>query len=220
MAHLALNRLGLKRQRERLVRFERFLPALKLRQQQLQLRLQQAETEWAEARTRLDRAAAAFDEYRPVLGDLAGMDLVALSEPIEVRVSWSNVAGVPVPELEDVRFRRMSYSLFATPQWVDRVLAEMRTLSRCRAEVEVLERQRTVLRRELLRVVQRVNLFEKVKIPEARHAIQRIRIHLGDEMAAAVGRAKIAKARLDSRSRDGRDGGAGVSGGAGAGGAP
>jgi V/A-type H+/Na+-transporting ATPase subunit D len=204
MAHLSLTRLGLKRQRERLERFERFLPALKLRQQQLQLRLQQAEAAGAEARARLDRATEAFDEYRPVLGDLAGMDLLALAKPAEVLVGWTNVAGVPVPVLEEVRFRRVSYSLFGTPPWVDRVLAELQTLSRYRAELEVLERQRGLLRRELIRVVQRVNLFEKVKIPEARQAIQRIRIHLGDEMAAAVGRSKIAKARLAA---DGREGG-------------
>jgi V/A-type H+/Na+-transporting ATPase subunit D len=201
MAHLALNRLGLKRQREQLARFERFLPALKLRQQQLQLRLRQAEAEGAEVRARLGAALEAFDAHRPVLGDLAGMDLVALAEPAEVRVGWANVAGVPVPVLEAVRFRDVAYSLFATPPWVDRVMVELRALSRYRAELEVLERQRTLLGRELVRVVQRVNLFEKVKVPEARRAIQRIRIHLGDEMAAAVGRSKIAKARLVVGSR-------------------
>ena len=41
-----------------------------------------------------------------------------------------------------------------------------------------------------------MNLFDKVKIPESREAIRVIRIHLGDEMTAAVGRAKIAKAKL------------------------
>ncbi|MCX5669743.1 MAG: hypothetical protein NTU94_00260, partial [Planctomycetota bacterium] len=44
--------------------------------------------------------------------------------------------------------------------------------------------------------IQRVNLFEKIKIPEAREAIRVIRIRLGDEMTAAVGRAKIAKAKF------------------------
>jgi hypothetical protein len=40
------------------------------------------------------------------------------------------------------------------------------------------------------------NLFEKIMIPRDREAIRRIRIKLGDEMAAAVGRAKIAKGKL------------------------
>jgi vacuolar-type H+-ATPase subunit D/Vma8 len=49
-----------------------------------------------------------------------------------------------------------------------------------------------------VKVIQRVNLFEKIKIPEAREAVRRIRIHLGDEMTAAVGRAKIAKRKLEA----------------------
>jgi V/A-type H+-transporting ATPase subunit D len=41
-----------------------------------------------------------------------------------------------------------------------------------------------------------VNLFEKVKIPEARDNIRRIRIFLGDQQTAAVARAKLAKAKF------------------------
>jgi len=44
--------------------------------------------------------------------------------------------------------------------------------------------------------VQRVNLFEKIKIPEAKNAIRVIRIKLGDDMTSAVGRSKIAKTKL------------------------
>ena len=57
-----------------------------------------------------------------------------------------------------------------------------------------------LLHRELTKIIQRVNLFEKVKIPEVRESIRVIRIHLGDEMTAAVGRAKIAKGKLDAAS--------------------
>jgi len=40
-----------------------------------------------------------------------------------------------------------------------------------------------------------VNLFEKVKIPEAERDIRTIRIALGDQQAAEVVRAKIAKGK-------------------------
>ncbi len=66
----------------------------------------------------------------------------------------------------------------------------------CEAKLKVLEEQVRLLQKELTKIIQRVNLFEKVKIPEAREIIRRIRIQLSDEMAAAVGRAKIAKAKL------------------------
>ena len=197
-----LTRLGLKREREKLARYERFLPALKLRQQQLQLVLQRTRTALDAAADRLADATAAFDAYRVVLGDLSGVDVIALAEP-EVRTGSENVAGVRLPTLEAVRFRDVTYSLFGTPPWVDRALLDLRTLNRHRVETELLDERRRLLRHELGRVVQRVNLFAKVKIPEARAAIHEIRIHLGDEMAAAVGRSKIAKARLAAQETDG-----------------
>ena len=49
---------------------------------------------------------------------------------------------------------------------------------------------------ELKKVMQRVNLFEKIKIPETQDNIRRIRIAVGDQMTAGVARAKIAKAKL------------------------
>lgn len=195
MEKFSPTRLELRRQRERLARFRRFLPALQLRQQRLQRALEAARTELSGARERLDAATERFDSYRSVLGDLAGLDLFALARPDHERVRSENIAGVEVPVLEKVSFRPAEYSLFVTPAWVDDTLLDMRAVTSLRSEVRVLERRETVLLRELTRVIQRVNLFEKVKIPEAEEAIHRIRIHLGDEMAAAVGRAKIAKAR-------------------------
>ena len=43
---------------------------------------------------------------------------------------------------------------------------------------------------------QRVNLFEKVKIPACKENIRVIKIAIGDEQTAAVTRGKIAKSRV------------------------
>jgi V/A-type H+-transporting ATPase subunit D len=203
---IKLTRPELKRHRDALARFERYLPMLKLKQQQLQLTiLQVSEKRRASARA-VEDAQRKFDAYRPVLGDIAGLNVRKLAEPVEVRTSTTNVAGVTVPVFEGVTFSTPAYSLFGTPAWVDRALADLKELSSRKAQRDVLEQQYQRLHRELARIIQRVNLFEKVKIPEAREAIRRIRIHLGDEMTAAVGRAKIAKGKLgeeDSAAADG-----------------
>jgi len=62
--------------------------------------------------------------------------------------------------------------------------------------VRILERQQRLFSEELRITTQRVNLFEKVKIPETRENIRSIRIYLGDEQTAAVVRGKIAKAAI------------------------
>ena len=193
---IKLTRPELKRQREAMARFERYLPMLKLKQQQLQMTMREV----ARATRRAEEAVAAatrkVDPYRAVLADRAGLDVEGLSRPTEVRTGRRNVAGVAVPVFEEAVFAEATYSLFATPPWVDRALQDLRELSRLRAEADILRRQSDLLQRELTKIIQRVNLFEKVLIPRCREAIRLIRIKLGDEMTAAVGRGKIAKAKI------------------------
>jgi V/A-type H+-transporting ATPase subunit D len=50
-----------------------------------------------------------------------------------------------------------------------------------------------LLSKELRTTTQRVNLFEKVKIPECKENMRIIRIYLGDVDTAGVVRSKIAK---------------------------
>ena len=197
---IKLTRPELKRQRDALARFERYLPMLKLKQQQLQMTLREVTVKLRAAADAARAARDAFDAYRAVLADRAGLNVPALAKPKEVRTSTANIAGVNVPVFEDVTFEQPTYSLFATPAWVDRALADLREVNRREAEADVLRQQHDRLHRELVKIVQRVNLFEKVMIPQAREAIRRIRIHLGDEMTAAVGRGKIAKAKISEAS--------------------
>jgi V/A-type H+-transporting ATPase subunit D len=124
------------------------------------------------------------------------VDVVGLARPVEVKTTTENIAGVRVPVLESVAFAPADYSLFGTPAWVDAALADLREHNRRLARLEVLLRRLGLLNAALTKVIQRVNLFEKVLIPEAREAIRVIRIHLGEEQTAGVARAKLAKAKL------------------------
>jgi V/A-type H+-transporting ATPase subunit D len=193
---IKLTRPELKRRRDRLARFQRYLPMLKLKQQQLQMTLRELAAQVRRAENELDETVAKLGRYRAVLADRAGIPLQSWSRPERVRTSRKNVAGVEVPVFEEAEFPEVRFSLFGTPPWVDEALADLRQQSRQQAAVDVLREGETLLNGELSRVIQRVNLFEKIMIPKDREAIRRIRIKLGDEMAAAVGRAKIAKGKL------------------------
>ncbi len=194
---LKLTRPELKRQRDALERFERYLPMLKLKQQQLQVTIRDVNRKRRDAEREAKLAREKFERYDAILADRAGLDIPKLAEPKEVRVTRRNIAGVNVPVYEGAEFPRPTYSLFATPPWVDAALADLQDLNGRQARLDVLREQYELLNAELTKIIQRVNLFEKVKIPDARENIRRIRIHLGDEMTAAVGRAKIAKTKLE-----------------------
>jgi V/A-type H+-transporting ATPase subunit D len=200
---IKMTRPELKRQRDMLSRFERYLPMLKLKQQQLQLTLRKISQQRGKVSDLAQAAREKFEPYRQVLADRAGVDIRKLASPARVKTGKANVAGVGIPVFESVEFPPVSYSLFATPAWVDRALADLREVNRQLAQLAVLDRQHALLARELTKIVQRVNLFEKIMIPSAREAIRVIRIALGDEMTAAVGRAKIAKGKLAGTAEEG-----------------
>lgn len=198
---IKLTRPELKRQREALERFEHYLPMLKLKQQQLQMTVRKVQQKRRAVQAAMRAAEEKFGVYSVVLADRAGVDVRQLGKPSEVVSTTTNIAGVNVPVFEDVKFPEAVYSLFATPPWVDQALADLRDISRHGSEEDILRRQCQMLQRELTKIIQRVNLFEKVKIPEAREAIRVIHIKLGDEMTAGVGRAKIAKAKIAQSQR-------------------
>ena len=75
----------------------------------------------------------------------------------------------------------------------------MRQEVRLRLTIGVALEQQAILRRELRTTIQRIKLFEEVKIPEAREAIRIIQIFLGDLRTAEVVRGKIAKAKIERK---------------------
>jgi V/A-type H+-transporting ATPase subunit D len=198
---IRLTRPELKRQRDALERFDRYLPMLKLKQQQLQLTIREVWRLRQSAHAEANMVRERIDRYRPVMSDTAGINVQQLAAPAAVNTSEENIAGVRIPTFESVSFPMADYSLFATPPWVDKALADKRELNEKQARADILERRYNLLNLALTKVVQRVNLFDKVLIPRSRENIRVIRIHLGEEQTAAVGRAKLAKGKLEARER-------------------
>jgi V/A-type H+-transporting ATPase subunit D len=187
----------LKTQRDALARFRRYLPTLQLKKQQMQIEVRHAEAA-------LD---AKRGEETAARRDLASW-VKLFSEPIDfsqylrvarINTSTGNIAGVSFPVFESIEFERQTPDLFFTPAWVDDGMAMLERLIRLRIETQIIEEQIHRLREELRVTTQRVNLFEKVKIPETRENIRVIRIVLGDQMTADVVRSKFAKAKTVER---------------------
>ena len=69
-------------------------------------------------------------------------------------------------------------------------------------EAEVLDEQVRLLEKELTSTSQRVNLFEKVKIPETLANIRKISVYMADQQVSAVVRSKISKRKIAARTAD------------------
>ena len=116
-----------------------------------------------------------------------------LVKPDKVIYGNTNIAGVTVPVFEELTFCDIAYDVADYPLWVDEALVRMREIARLNALLKTLKIQVDLLGKELRLTSQRVNLFEKVKIPEAKENIRMISIYLGDQQTSAVVRGKIAK---------------------------
>ena len=181
-------------QKDHLKQYQRYLPTLQLKKQQLQAvimktkaDLDQKEVERAQMIGDLDDWVAVFAENE-IFDESKKLD--HLVQPDE------NIAGVTVPAFQELTFKDIDYDVDDYPLWVDTAIIKLREIARLDALVSTLRKQEALLEKELRSTSQRVNLFEKVKIPEAKENIRMIGVFLGDQQTAAVVRGKISKKKL------------------------
>ena len=194
MAKIKLTKTELKAQTDALKRFQRFLPMLQLKKQQLQ-------SEIAGISAKADEVGAKERAVRSALDRWVGLFatdeelLSGLVKVREVRTGSANIAGVAIPTFESIDTEVKEIDPWATPAWADDAVKAATEVLSLQCERAVYEEQRRLVTIELQTTSQRVNLFEKVKIPQCKEAIRVIKIALGDEQTAAVTRGKIAKGR-------------------------
>ena len=182
MANVKLTKTELKAQSDALKRYQRFLPMLQLKKQQLQ-----GVIAGISAKASMEGWAGLL-ATRPELVE----GLVTLES---VKTSSANIAGVTLPTFESVETKTAAIDMWETPAWVDDAAAAAKECISLKCRRDVFEEQLRLVSHELQQTSQRVNLFEKVKIPQCKEAIRKIKIAIGDEQTAAVTRGKIAKSR-------------------------
>ncbi|ADY13273.1 V-type ATP synthase subunit D [Sphaerochaeta globosa] len=189
-----------KLQKDRLKQYQRYLPTLQLKKQQLQMVIRQIEAEVASLRVKQEKLVQDMQIWIAVYHENTAFSSAHNVEQLvkvdRVVRNKGNIAGVTIPVFKELTFIPISYDLRDYPLWVDKGLESLRDCARYDALISTLEQQIKLLGRELRTTSQRVNLFEKVKIPEAKENIKRIGIYLGDQQTAAVVRGKIAKKKL------------------------
>jgi V/A-type H+-transporting ATPase subunit D len=202
VAKIKLTKNELKKQKDALKMYQRYLPTLQLKKQQLQVEIRAVEAHRREIESARETLEREFRAWIAVFGESAsayGPDAKPLLSVVSIKTSSGNVAGVEIPVFEGADFALAEYDLFTTPLWVDSAMDRLKRVLLMDLERRVLAEQITRLAAELRVTSQRVNLFEKVKIPETQESIRRIRIYLGDQQTAQVVRGKIAKRKVIER---------------------
>jgi V/A-type H+-transporting ATPase subunit D len=195
MAKIKLTKNEQKKQKDSLAMYRKYLPTLQLKKQQLQAEIRTVEIRIRELQTERDRVNESFKTWIAVFGE-TGIFTPELLRISRLKTSTGNIAGVAIPIFAGAEFETAPYDLTRTPLWLDFAVERMKQVFLLDLEIQTLEEQRDRLSHELRVTTQRVNLFEKVKIPETRENIRKIGVYLGDQQTAAVVRGKIAKRGL------------------------
>ena len=197
MSKLKLTKTELKTQSDALKQYRRFLPTLQLKKQQLQVELRKSRDLVEANRSEYASLRKQLEAFVGLYADKGVAEFIKNNLQVTgVIRSTANIAGVTVPVFDKVEFAENAYDMFAADLWLDGGLATVKKLISLVEAGKVLEEQYRLLNVELLSTTQRVNLFEKVKIPECMENIRKIQIYLGDATTAAVVRSKIAKRKM------------------------
>lgn len=195
---LALNKTSLKQRRDQLALFQRFLPSLDLKRQQLIADLQRSKGTLVETGKEIEALLNSQLGLFALLG-ASEQELSGVVSIEKLTIEEENVLGVRLPVLGEIRFAVREYSMLAKPCWVDFLVELLQKMALLKLRLQNEQTRVTRLNEAVRRITQRVNLFDKVLIPQAEKDIHRIKIHLADTERAAVVRSKLAKAKQNRK---------------------
>ena len=195
MKKVKLTKTELKKQKDQLKRYNRYLPTLYIKKQQIQTEIERVRANLSEVDRELNRLMDEIAHWVSLLGEDIGLN--ELIELKQIEIKRENIAGVDIPVFVQTHINTKPYDLYEYPLWVDKAVETLKTIMLFRSKRLVLTFQERCLQKELRVTSQRVNLFEKVKIPEAKEAIRKIAIYLGDQRIAEVGWARTAKKKIE-----------------------
>ncbi|MDO5035442.1 MAG: V-type ATP synthase subunit D [Porphyromonas sp.] len=191
------NKTSLHQQERNLKSRVRMLPTIKSKESALRMEVKRTKGEVEALEQQLEESLANFGSTEALWGEFD----TSLIRVGDVHLRMHNIAGIRIPELEQVDFEVAPFSLMNNPTWLmegTQILKEMVTVG-IRAEVGRLKLD--VLEHARRKTTQKVNLFEKVQIPGYQDAIRKIKRYLEDEEALSKASQKIMRSNLEERDK-------------------
>ena len=132
-----------------------------------------------------------YKDFWVVFPDILFMDALIIGK--------KKVIGVKILELQTISFKIADVSLWNLPAWVPGGIALLQEVIELRLRADLLRQQIDILDKARKKTTQKVNLYEKVQIPEYEDAILKIKRFLEDKENISKAAQKIVKTRKDSK---------------------
>ena len=192
MARLLLSKSTLLKEKKRLESFQRFLPSLEMKRQQLMAALKDNRKALKKLQQQQQELEDFIAEQVPMLAN-QDIDLQCLCEVKHFTEKKVNVVGVWLLDVDVLEFELAQISVLAKPHWVDVVQLKLQQGLELAIRFDIETFNNQLLEAELKKVTQRVNLFDKVLIPETKANLRKIQLYLDDKDREMVVTSKLAK---------------------------
>jgi len=198
----ALNKHRMNQLQGNLALYEKFLPALDLKRQQLMALQKTLQSQLLEIESQHDALMNSISQAFPfahrTLTDLT--NLIAIES---IKLSEQHHVGVCLRQLNqdtDVRFTAFALhdqGLAPSPHWLGSLYRALKPLLICQIRLDLIKQNILDVNQAAKKATQKVNLFSEVMIPQAQQEMRKIRLFLADQEKSAVIRSKLAKAKTN-----------------------
>ncbi len=192
------NKTSLQQLEKQLKVRQRTLPIIKNKESALRMEVKRSKDEAKKLEDDLEKGIQAYEKMFALWSEFDA-SLVKLSD---VQLSIKKIAGVRVPQLDNVELEVRKYSLFTSPKWFQDGVILLRGLAKVAIEREFTLAKLNLLEHARKKTTQKVNLFEKVQIPGYNDAIRKIKRFMEDEENLSKSSQKIMKAHQEQRKEE------------------
>jgi len=168
------------------------LPTLVAKESALRLEVKKAREHVEAVRAKLSETYARMNATYRLWSEFPS-GLVSVKK---VDIDIKKIAGVKTPVMRSISFDIARYSIHQAPAWLPQGVEILKQIARLNIEIELSRKIVEVLEYARKKTTQKVNLYEKVQIPEHHEAIRKIKRFMEDEDNLSKSSQKILKAKI------------------------
>ncbi len=169
---------------------QKALPILKHKETALRLEVKKRQKDLRKTQNRHEELLSTIKQYVGFWDQIPNILFIE-----GLATSTHTIIGVKVPEVRNIEFKMADISWWNYAAWVPTGIELLKEAIRLDIKIDVLEQQITALDNARKKTTQKVNLYEKVQIPEMDQAVLKIKRFLEDKENIAKAGQKIMKNR-------------------------
>jgi V/A-type H+-transporting ATPase subunit D len=188
------NKISLLSLRKQLKIRENALPTLKSKESALRLTIKKRKQALKELVAKYEKQKASLENIGRMWSEFPD-DIFSVQK---INLSVKKIAGIQTPVLESIDYDVQEFSRFIRPAWLSRGVSLLKETSELLIEIKVAEKSIEILEYARKKTTQKVNLYEKVQIPQYTEALLKIKRYLEDVENLEKAAQKITKQKQAS----------------------